>query len=95
MAVAKRPRLVRETSVTPSVATNEEDVVCNCSQSRCLKRYCECYRRFLPCCTKCTCVNCSNTVEEREMMTTRQEEATIAMNSSAAAAAATAAGTDD
>ena len=34
---------------------------CNCTKSRCLKRYCECFRGGVPCGIKCRCVDCGNT----------------------------------
>ena len=34
---------------------------CNCTKSRCLKRYCECFRGGVPCGIKCRCIDCGNT----------------------------------
>ena len=33
---------------------------CNCSKSRCIKNYCECWQMGIQCSEKCKCVNCSN-----------------------------------
>ena len=33
---------------------------CNCSKSRCIKNYCECWQMGIQCNAKCKCVNCSN-----------------------------------
>lgn len=33
---------------------------CNCSKTKCLKLYCQCYRMGLPCHHLCKCVNCEN-----------------------------------
>lgn len=34
---------------------------CNCSKTRCLKRYCECFRAGRVCSEVCNCVDCRNT----------------------------------
>ena len=33
---------------------------CNCSKSRCIKNYCECWQMGITCNDKCKCVNCAN-----------------------------------
>ena len=33
---------------------------CNCSKSRCVKNYCECWQMDIKCTDKCKCVNCAN-----------------------------------
>jgi hypothetical protein len=33
---------------------------CNCSKSRCVKNYCECWQMGIECNSKCKCVNCAN-----------------------------------
>ena len=33
---------------------------CNCKNSHCLKRYCECYAAGVQCSSKCKCVSCQN-----------------------------------
>mmetsp|Transcript_3930 Transcript_3930/g.9555 ORF Transcript_3930/g.9555 Transcript_3930/m.9555 type:complete len:564 (-) Transcript_3930:143-1834(-) len=42
---------------------------CNCKNSKCMKKYCECYQAGVSCSDKCKCVGCSNGKpgsEERE-----------------------------
>ena len=34
---------------------------CNCLKSRCLKKYCECFRMGVQCGSSCRCLNCLNT----------------------------------
>ena len=33
---------------------------CRCTKSKCLKRYCECFREGMPCSKECQCVDCHN-----------------------------------
>jgi hypothetical protein len=33
---------------------------CNCKQSKCKKRYCECFQSGVPCGFKCKCLDCAN-----------------------------------
>lgn len=47
----------------------KKKVCCNCKKSRCLKLYCDCFGRGIPCAKECNCLNCLNTeahVRERE-----------------------------
>lgn len=39
---------------------------CRCSKSRCLKRYCECFRIGVRCGEKCACVDCANHTSNSE-----------------------------
>lgn len=42
---------------------------CNCKNSQCLKRYCECFTRMKYCDPLiCSCKNCSNTKEKEVMI---------------------------
>ena len=34
---------------------------CKCRKSACLKKYCECFNKGVPCSQKCNCVGCRNT----------------------------------
>ena len=41
---------------------NEEtsSLVCNCTKSNCLKKYCECFKANLKCSDSCRCRACDN-----------------------------------
>ncbi|KAK3134723.1 hypothetical protein QOZ80_5BG0409900 [Eleusine coracana subsp. coracana] len=54
--------------------SNEERPSCSCRQSKCVQRYCSCFRAFYYCSENCQCIGCRNTerreayVEERVQM---------------------------
>ena len=35
-------------------------IVCNCTKSKCMKKYCECYKMNIACGNLCRCVDCGN-----------------------------------
>ena len=37
-----------------------QTIVCNCTKSRCMKKYCECYKMNIQCGNLCRCVDCQN-----------------------------------
>lgn len=39
---------------------SKQTIVCNCTKSRCMKKYCECYKVQLPCGALCRCIDCNN-----------------------------------
>lgn len=41
---------------------------CNCKKSKCLKLYCECFRKGKFCLEDCKCVNCLNTVQNSRII---------------------------
>jgi hypothetical protein len=42
---------------------------CRCRNSRCLKKYCECYKAGLNCALACSCIGCVNrTIPELEQI---------------------------
>jgi hypothetical protein len=50
---------------------------CNCSKSKCLKLYCECFRRGEYCHPYCQCINCQNRDEFQEQ---RQKAVRLALD---------------
>eukprot|EP00357_Protocruzia_adherens_P002367 CAMPEP_0115029298 /NCGR_PEP_ID=MMETSP0216-20121206/36896_1 /TAXON_ID=223996 /ORGANISM="Protocruzia adherens, Strain Boccale" /LENGTH=527 /DNA_ID=CAMNT_0002405813 /DNA_START=163 /DNA_END=1746 /DNA_ORIENTATION=+ len=38
--------------------------VCNCKKSKCLKLYCVCFAKGIPCGPECNCIGCSNRIAE-------------------------------
>lgn len=45
---------------------------CNCSKSQCLKLYCQCFAKGIPCSKKCQCVECNNTLENQDFVKQRR-----------------------
>lgn len=37
-----------------------ENIVCNCTKSGCMKKYCECFKAGKQCSKECRCINCDN-----------------------------------
>jgi hypothetical protein len=35
-------------------------IICNCTKSNCMKKYCECYKQGMSCNSLCRCLDCSN-----------------------------------
>jgi hypothetical protein len=35
-------------------------IVCNCTKSKCMKKYCECYKMNIDCGSLCRCIDCQN-----------------------------------
>ena len=63
----------RPNNIQPSVqniARNEENienpkaqrVICNCTKSNCMKKYCECYKQGFKCNSLCRCLECKNKI---------------------------------
>ena len=50
---------------------------CNCSKSKCLKLYCECFRRGEYCAPNCQCNNCHNREEFNDL---RQKAVRLALD---------------
>jgi len=47
---------------------------CNCSKSKCLKMYCECFKNDMVCGPHCNCTDCKNTVENIESIKRLKEQ---------------------
>lgn len=46
---------------TPGIfGKKRADLTCKCKSTRCLKKYCDCFRAGAPCGNDCRCVNCLN-----------------------------------
>ena len=47
-------------SKTENSSHKAQRVICNCTKSYCMKKYCECYKRGLNCNSLCRCLECKN-----------------------------------
>ena len=43
-----------------NILNYDNNVICNCTKSNCLKKYCECYKLGKECGTLCRCIGCAN-----------------------------------
>ena len=55
----KRQRVTEE-----NIYVGEEEAGCRCTKTKCLKLYCDCFRRGRICRSVCECIDCKNTEEE-------------------------------
>ena len=40
--------------------SKNQRIICNCTKSNCMKKYCECYKQGLNCNSLCRCIECKN-----------------------------------
>ena len=61
--ICKKMSMDIDDDVTNSNGTNKKLMGCNCKNSGCLKRYCECFSRMKYCDNNCQCKNCMNNIK--------------------------------
>ena len=61
--ICKKMSMDIDDDVTNSNASNKKFMGCNCKNSGCLKRYCECFSRMKYCDNNCQCKNCFNNIK--------------------------------
>ena len=47
---------------------NTQRVICNCTKSKCVQKYCECYKQGIACDILCRCVDCGNKISNNNFM---------------------------
>jgi hypothetical protein len=65
--LARNPRAFSKDSTNISIATvkpPQDELLCRCVKSQCLKLYCDCFQSGQTCGQFCMCVNCANTPAE-------------------------------
>lgn len=45
---------------SPTESLENQEIVCNCTKSNCMKKYCECFKAGEGCKDSCRCINCEN-----------------------------------
>ncbi len=50
----------REDNKINKPSLTQDNIICNCTKSNCLKKYCECYKLGKECGTLCRCIGCAN-----------------------------------
>ena len=61
--ICKKMSMDIDDDITNSNGANKKFIGCNCKNSGCLKRYCECFSRMKYCDTNCQCKNCLNNIK--------------------------------
>ena len=44
------------------ISPNNKRVICNCTKSNCMKKYCECFKQGFRCNSLCRCLDCKNKI---------------------------------
>ena len=60
--ICKKMSIDLDDDITNSNIANKKIMGCNCKNSGCLKRYCECFSRMKYCDSTCQCKNCHNNI---------------------------------
>ena len=47
-------------SIDENPKEKSQRIICNCTKSNCMKKYCECYKQGLNCNSLCRCIECKN-----------------------------------
>ena len=56
----------QEKNLTKKLPDNKIKPCCSCVKTKCIKKYCECYKEGLKCNIKCRCVKCLNCDEHSD-----------------------------
>lgn len=64
---------IQSGSFEPNILGNSSSKKCNCKKSRCLKLYCDCFANGAFCGEGCSCVGCSNKVDNAEIVIAARE----------------------
>ena len=47
---------------------NNQKEICNCTKSKCIQKYCECYKKGIACGILCRCVDCENKISNKNVL---------------------------
>ena len=61
--ICKKMSIDLDDDITNPNVSNKKYMGCNCKNSGCLKRYCECFSRMKYCDSNCQCKNCFNNIK--------------------------------
>ena len=64
--ICKKMSIDLDDDITNSNLSNKKCIGCNCKNSGCLKRYCECFSRMKYCDANCQCKNCLNNIKNEK-----------------------------
>ena len=61
--ICKKMSMDLDDDITNPNVSNKKCIGCNCKNSGCLKRYCECFSRMKYCDSNCQCKSCKNNIK--------------------------------
>ena len=61
--ICKKMSMDLDDDITNPNVSNKKFIGCNCKNSGCLKRYCECFSRMKYCDSNCQCKSCKNNIK--------------------------------
>ena len=64
--ICKKMSIDIDDDITNPNMENKKNMGCNCKNSGCLKRYCECFSRMKYCDVNCQCKNCLNNIKNEK-----------------------------
>ncbi len=64
--ICKKMSIDLDDNINNSISGNKKLNTCNCKNSGCLKRYCECFSKMKFCDVNCQCKNCLNNIKNEK-----------------------------
>jgi len=64
--ICKKMSIDLDDDINNSISGNKKLNTCNCKNSGCLKRYCECFSKMKFCDVNCQCKNCLNNIKNEK-----------------------------
>jgi len=77
-SVSNTGEITKKDDCESNLESQKVDLICNCTKSNCMKKYCECFKAGQGCKEMCRCINCENNKEikvvKKEVLTEAEKE---------------------